>query len=114
VLVFALFALVACKGASGGSGGAGGAGSEGKGGGGGAGGGAAASAPSLGVKECDDFIAKVEACFAKDPQTKADMEPAFKAQRDAWKGMAQSNKDGAKVACQAALDNFALSYPSCK
>jgi hypothetical protein len=77
-------------------------------------GGAAASGDSIGVKECDDYLAKVDACFAKDPATKAAMAPGAKAQRDAWKAAAATNKDSLKVGCKSALDNFAMAMPNCK
>lgn len=75
---------------------------------------AASGGDGIGVKECDDYLSKVEACFAKDPTTKAAMEPGFKAQRDAWKATAATNKDALKVGCKAALDSFATSMPNCK
>jgi len=78
------------------------------------GGAGATGGGSIGVKECDDYLAKVEACFAKDPTTKAAMEPGFKAQRDAWKSAAATNKDALKVGCKAALDSIATSMPNCK
>jgi hypothetical protein len=81
---------------------------------GGSGGGAAASGDSIGVKECDDYLEKVDACFAKDPATKAAMAQGTKAQRDAWKAAAATNKDALKVGCKAALDNFATAMPNCK
>jgi len=79
-----------------------------------AGGSAASGGDSIGVKECDDYLAKVEACFAKDPATKAAMAASTKAQRDAWKTAAATNKDAIKVGCKAALDNFATAMPTCK
>ena len=79
------------------------------------GGGGGAAGGGTGIKECDDYIAKFEACFSKmDPATKAAAEPAFKAQRDAWKASAASNKDATQKGCKAALDNFATSNPNCK
>jgi hypothetical protein len=78
------------------------------------GGGEGASGGSIGVKECDDYLAKVDACFAKDPATKAAMQDGLKAQRDAWKATAATNKDALKVGCKAALDAFATSMPNCK
>jgi hypothetical protein len=77
-------------------------------------GGAAASGDSIGVKECDDYLAKVDACFAKDPATKAAMAAGTKAQRDAWKTTAATNKDSLKIACKTMLDNFATAMPNCK
>lgn len=79
------------------------------------GGGGGAAGGGTGIKECDDYITKVEACFGKmDPATKAASEPGFKAQRDAWKAAAASNKDATQKGCKSALDSFATAYPNCK
>jgi curli biogenesis system outer membrane secretion channel CsgG len=77
--------------------------------------GGAAAAGGTGIKECDDYISKVEACMGKmDPATKAASEPGFKAQRDAWKAAAANNKDATQKGCKSALDSFATAYPTCK
>jgi hypothetical protein len=67
--------------------------------------GAAAGSDSVGVAECDDYLKKMDACFAKDAASKAAMEPGLKTTRDSWKQMAASGgaaKDGLKQACSAA------------
>ena len=64
---------------------------------------------SVGVQECDDYIKKMDACFAKDATTKAAMEPSFKQMRDSWKQAAQAGgaaKDALKTGCKAALDGI--------
>jgi len=68
----------------------------------------------VGIKECDDYIAKVNACLTKDPALREQNEAQVKAQTENWKAMAQSNKEGATAACKTALDNFALLFPTCK
>ena len=67
-----------------------------------------------GVAECDEYLAKVDSCFAKDPKAKAAMEPNFVSQREAWKAMAASNAEGAKSACKSALSTFGATYSQCK
>lgn len=62
---------------------------------------------SVGVAECDDYLKKMEACFAKDPATKTAMEPGLKTSREAWKTAAASGgaaKDALKTTCKASLD----------
>jgi hypothetical protein len=68
----------------------------------------------VGIKECDDYITKVNACLTKDPALREQSEAQVKAQTENWKAMAQANKDGATKACKTALDNFALLFPTCK
>jgi hypothetical protein len=68
---------------------------------------------TIGVTECDDYVAKIQACMAKDPRAKA-MEAGFKAQRDAWKQMAATNRDTARANCTAALEALATALPTCR
>lgn len=71
------------------------------------GGDAKAGGDSVGVAECDDYLKKMEACFAKDPATKTAMEPSMKQSREAWKTAAASGgaaKDALKTTCKASLD----------
>jgi hypothetical protein len=60
---------------------------------------------SIGVAECDEYIAKVNACMAKEPRMKA-MEPGFKAQQDAWKQMAKTNAATVQTNCKTALQSL--------
>jgi hypothetical protein len=79
----------------------------------GAGGGASAN---TGVKECDEYITKYEGCFQKmDAVTKAAAEPAFKAQRDAFKQAAgtPAGKTALVSQCKTLLDGLA-NNPACK
>jgi len=81
--------------------------------------GAAAPAPggdaAIGVAECDDYLKKATECFGKNPAAKAALEPALKANKDAWSKAAATpaGKDGLKVGCKAALDGLAQN-PMCK
>ena len=80
---------------------------------------ASASAPivggggAIGIKDCDEYLAKVNACLAKDNALREQNEQQVKAQTENWKAMAASNKEGATAACKTALDNFALLFPTC-
>ena len=94
-VMLALGALVlACDKSSGGSGGAT---TETTSGGGG----------SIGVKECDDYIAKWNACY-KDPAMKAAAQPAFDQVKQSWAGMAKDPNQKAALAgaCKTMVDNF--------
>lgn len=81
---------------------------------------AASSAPvlggggAIGIKECDDYIAKVNECLAKDSTLRESNEAQVKAQTENWKAMAASNKDGATAACKTALSSFSIIFPTCK
>ena len=81
---------------------------------------ASASAPIVvpggvvGIKECDEYITKVNACLTKDPALREQNEAQVKAQTENWKSMAQSDKAAATSACKTALDNFGLIFPTCK
>lgn len=66
----------------------------------------AASAEKIGVQACDDYIAKMEACFAKHSSVKSASEASFKTTRDSWKEQAArgaKEKDALKTVCEAAL-----------
>jgi hypothetical protein len=100
-LVMAMLGLVACdNGSSGGSAGSSTTTSASSGGGGGGGG-------SIGVKECDDYIAKWNACY-KDPTMKAAAAPAFDQVKQSWAGMAKDPAQKAALAgaCKQMVDNF--------
>ncbi len=101
-----VLAVVGCKGTDSGSSGGGAASS--------------ASAPivvggggAIGIKECDDYLAKVNACLLKDNALREQNEQQVKAQTENWKSMAASNKEGATAGCKTALDNFGLLFPTC-
>src|SRR2546423_13444832 len=72
-----------------------------------------ASADKVGVPECDEYIAKVEACLAKAP---AAGQPAVKSSLDTmrktWKDAAATpqGKAGLAMGCKAALDQAKTSY----
>jgi hypothetical protein len=69
---------------------------------------ATASADKIGVAECDEFIAKYEACVnSKVPESARSMVKAnLDAMRNAWKKAAETpqGKAGLAVGCKQALD----------
>src|SRR3954466_4132347 len=78
--------------------------------------GSGASAASVGVAECDDYIKKYEGCMSKVPAAgKPAMEQAFKAQRDSFKSGASTpeGKAALKTSCKTMLDSLATN-PMCK
>lgn len=75
-----------------------------------------ASAGSIGVAECDEYVTKYTACLDKMPAaSKSAAEQGFKAQVDAWKTSAGTEQGKAmlKVGCKATLDSLATN-PLCK
>jgi hypothetical protein len=62
---------------------------------------------SIGVKECDDYIAKFNSCY-KDPTAKAAAQPGLDAMKQAWTAAAKdpATKAGLAASCKAALDSF--------
>jgi hypothetical protein len=62
---------------------------------------------SIGVKECDDYIAKFNSCY-KDPTAKAAAQPGLDAMKQAWSQAAKepAAKAGLAASCKAALDSF--------
>lgn len=76
----------------------------------------AASAESIGVKECDDYFTKVQACVGKmSPEAKPAMESAMKTNREAWREAAKkaASQESLKGGCKAALDAFTTANPAC-
>lgn len=82
-----------------------------------AGGGAtAASGEAIGVKECDDYFAKVESCLGKtSADGKTAMESAMKTNREAWREAAKkaASQESLKAGCKAALDAFTTANQAC-
>jgi hypothetical protein len=76
-------------------------------------GGRTASGDSVGVSACDNYVARVQACAAKDPRIQA-MRAAYNAQRDAWAQAARANAEQVRMQCVAAIEAFARSVPDCK
>ena len=77
---------------------------------------ASGSAAGVGVKECDDYIAKYEPCLAKMPAVaKPQAEAAFKQMREGWKTAASTpqGKTALATSCKTALDALAAN-PACK
>ncbi|HEX8071531.1 MAG TPA: hypothetical protein VF546_16375 [Pyrinomonadaceae bacterium] len=72
---------------------------------------AATAAPAgdkIGVEECDDYLAKYEACLnSKVPEAgRAQLKSAFDQTRKSWQGLAATpqGKQGLATACKAARD----------
>jgi hypothetical protein len=70
------------------------------------------SADSIGVAECDEYVAKMNACMSKEPRLKA-MEPGFHAQQDAWRQMARTNTAAVQANCKTALASL-NAMPGCQ
>ncbi len=74
-----------------------------------------ASTDKIGVKACDEYIGKMEACFPKmDPHERSATEESVKNTRKAWKDAATRGGAGAdslKSGCEAALAQL---MPICK
>ena len=76
---------------------------------------ATTSGEKIGVPECDEYIAKVEACLAKVP---AAGQPAVKSSLDAmrksWRDAAATpqGKAGLAVGCKQALETAKTTYSS--
>lgn len=71
---------------------------------------------SIGVAECDEYIAKYQKCIDKMPAAaKPTAEQGFKTQIDAWKTSAATpaGKEALKAGCKATLDALATN-PLCK
>ena len=67
---------------------------------------------SIGVKECDEYIAKMEKCISSAPAAnKSAMEQALKISRDAWTSQA---KDPTAKAALPAICNAVAANPICK
>ena len=75
-----------------------------------------ASGEAIGVKECDDYFTKVQACIGKmSAEAKPAMESAMKTNREAWREAAKkaASQDSLKGGCKAALDAFTTANPAC-
>lgn len=70
----------------------------------------AAADGSIGVRECDDYIMKMEACIAKmDAATKPTFEASLKSTRDAWAASAATpeGRSALAMSCSAAAPALA-------
>lgn len=75
---------------------------------------AAAAGAGIGVKECDEYVTKYEACINKmGAAAKTAAEPGFKAQRDAFKQAASTpeGKTALATQCKAAMDAIKTTCP---
>jgi len=74
-----------------------------------------AAGDKVGVPECDDYIAKYEACMSKVPEAgRAQYQASLKTLRDSWKQAAANPQTKAALAtgCKQATDAAATSMKS--
>ena len=65
----------------------------------------AGAGDSIGVAECDEYLGRMEACFARDPAAKAALGSTMQTMRAAWKqAAAGGGKQGLRTACKASLE----------
>lgn len=76
---------------------------------------AAASSDSTGVAECDQYFAKMKACYEKNPAAKASLEPTMNTMREAFKKQAAipGGKEQLKTQCQQHIQLLGQN-PMCK
>ena len=74
---------------------------------------AASTSGSVGVPECDDFLAKYDSCTSKVPEmVRAQYENAGKQMRDQWKKLADNpqTKGSLAAACKQAVEQQAAAW----
>ena len=74
---------------------------------------ASTSGTSVGVPECDDFLAKYDSCTGKVPEmVRAQYENAGKQMRDQWKKLAANpdTKGSLAAACKQAVEQQAAAW----
>jgi|SRR5687767_11861144 len=74
---------------------------------------ASSSGASIGVPECDDFLAKYDSCTNKVPEmVRAQYENAGKQMRDQWKRLADNPQTKASLAaaCKQAVEQQAAAW----
>ena len=74
---------------------------------------ASTSGASVGVPECDDFLAKYDSCTSKVPEmVRAQYENAGKQMRDQWKKLAENPQTKATLAaaCKQAVEQQAAAW----
>ena|SRR5687768_11209613 len=74
---------------------------------------ASTSGNSVGVPECDDFLAKYDSCTGKVPEmVRAQYENAGKQMRDQWKKLADNpqTKGSLAAACKQAVEQQAAAW----
>ena len=74
---------------------------------------ASTSGTSVGVPECDDFLAKYDSCTSKVPEmVRAQYENAGKQMRDQWKKLAENpqTKGTLAAACKQAVEQQAAAW----
>src|SRR5688572_10166795 len=74
---------------------------------------ASTSGASIGVPECDDFLAKYDSCTSKVPEmVRAQYENAGKQMREQWKKLAENpqTKGTLAAACKQAVEQQAAAW----
>ena len=74
---------------------------------------ASSSGASIGVPECDDFLAKYDSCTGKVPEmVRAQYENAGKQMRDQWKKLADNpqTRGSLAAACKQAVEQQAAAW----
>jgi hypothetical protein len=74
---------------------------------------AASTSGSIGVPECDDFLAKYDSCTSRVPEmVRAQYEDAGKRMRDQWKRLAENPETKASLAaaCKQAVEQQAAAW----
>ena len=74
---------------------------------------ASTSGASVGVPECDDFLAKYESCTSRVPEmVRAQYENAGKQMRDQWKKLADNpeTRGSLAAACKQAVEQQATAW----
>ena len=73
------------------------------------------SGEKIGIPECDDFIAKYEACVSKAPEAqRAQFQASLKQWRDSWRQLAKNDmtKGTLAAACKQAMEQAKSSMKS--
>ncbi|MCX4242798.1 hypothetical protein [Paraliomyxa miuraensis] len=79
--------------------------------------GGAAVVESIGVPECDEYIAKMSKCIeGMDATAAAAAKTGFETVAKGWKDSVEANPDGKAgiaTSCKAAMDGAAMTHPDC-
>ncbi len=74
----------------------------------------APSGDAIGVADCDAYVAKVQACFARDPETKAAREATFRRLTTGWRRSLAANRAAVELSCKLAYKDLDVTMPACK
>lgn len=68
----------------------------------------------VGITDCDAYIAKVNECFARDPDLKAKREAANQGMAAKWRRAVPTNRDAVATSCARALATIGVIMPTCR